>query len=153
MPGARGKATKAALVEDARDRPLRNGDREALGQPVAQIDTAPAHNAVGSNIRPGFNPLLKLGNVLGLEVRWPPGARPIPCAVHDTATKRCSVSEWTGSEAKRAPFDSAYSMISRVSPCIAHLAVLPLSQSKSIRMYVPMCGQSRVMGGVERGDG
>ena len=78
MSGARGKATKAALVEDARDRPLRKGDIEALGQPVAQIDAAPAHHAVGGNIRPGFNPLLKLGQMLGLELRWPPGARAIP---------------------------------------------------------------------------
>lgn len=82
MPGARGKATKAARVEDTRDRPLRKGDREALGQPVAQIDATPAHHAVGGNIRSGFHPLFKLDKVLGPELRWPPGPRTIPEPVH-----------------------------------------------------------------------
>jgi len=54
---------------------------EAFGDLIAQIDTAPAHDAMACRIRPGQNDVLQFGHLLIRQGRRPPAARRIsePC--------------------------------------------------------------------------
>src|SRR3954462_8179934 len=69
MAGTRADVREAELLEDLADRALVVSDAEALGHDLLQVHPAPAHDSMHGALRPGFNDLGELPQLLRREAR------------------------------------------------------------------------------------
>src|SRR3954467_2352356 len=69
MARTRADVREAELLEDLADRALVVSDAEALGHDLLQVHPAPAHDSMHGALRPGFNDLGELRQLLRREAR------------------------------------------------------------------------------------
>src|SRR5215204_213121 len=69
MARTRADVREAELLEDLADRALVVSDAEALGHDLLQVHPAPAHDSMHGALRPGFNDLGELPQLLRREAR------------------------------------------------------------------------------------